>query len=88
MGFREIYENIETVLARGIRPTTAKATPARPQVSVKRFRFEVRLFVCPCTQSTFATITVEVTPVSPTDFRRMTRVDRTSPFLVHSGSLA
>ena len=33
---RAIYENIETVLARGIRPTTAKAPPARPQGSVKR----------------------------------------------------
>ena len=31
-----IYENIETVLARGIWPATAKAPPARPQVSVKR----------------------------------------------------
>ena len=33
---RAIYETLETVLARGIRPTTAKALPARPQVSVKR----------------------------------------------------
>ena len=33
---RAIYESIETVLARGIRPTAANALPARPQVRVKR----------------------------------------------------
>ena len=32
---KAIYENIETVLAPGIRPTTAKVPPARPQVRVK-----------------------------------------------------
>jgi len=35
-GIRAIYENIETVLARGIRPTTATALPARLQISVIR----------------------------------------------------